>query len=62
MFSSIAGCLLNQLLGSKFDKLLGKITGFGDKITGKINDFGGKINSAIYEEMQDVNTFTSFAN
>jgi hypothetical protein len=62
MFSSIAGCLLNQLLGNKFDKLLGKITGFGDKITGKINDFGGRINSAIYEEMQDVNTFTSFAN
>lgn len=62
MFSSIAGCLMNQLLGSKFDKILGKITGFGDKITNKINDIGGKVNSAIYEELQDVNTFTSFAN
>jgi hypothetical protein len=62
MFSSIAGCLMNQMLGSKFDKILGKITGFGDKVTGKIQNFGDKVNSAIYDELEGINTFSSYAN
>lgn len=77
MFTSIAGCLMNQFLGSKFDKLLGKVTGkisgfgdkigdsitdFGDKITGKVNKLGNAVNSSIYEELSDVNAFSSYAN
>ncbi|MBO5827403.1 MAG: hypothetical protein J6R59_02930 [Paludibacteraceae bacterium] len=62
MFSSIAGCLMNQMLGSKFDKILGKITGFGDKVTNKIQNFGDKVNSAIYDELEGINTFSSYAN
>lgn len=54
MFSSIAACLLNKFLGSYLEE-------FTEKIVGKINDVGNDINDKLYEELQDADTFSSFA-
>ena len=55
MYSSIAACLLNKLLGPYLDK-------FTEKVTGKINEIGNDFNNKLYDELQDVNTFSSYAN
>lgn len=55
MYSSIAGCLLNKFLGSYLDD-------FTDKVVGKINEVGNNFNNALYDSLQDVNTFSSYAN
>lgn len=55
MFAAIAGCLLNKFLGPYLDE-------FTNKIVGEINEFGTEINNKLYEEFQDVNMFSSYAN
>lgn len=55
MFSSIAACLLNKYLGPYIEE-------FTDKIVGKINEVGNNFNNALYEGLQDANTFASYAN
>lgn len=55
MYASIAACLLNKLLGPYLDK-------FTEKVTGKINEIGNNFNEKLYDELQDVNTFSSYAN
>ena len=55
MYASIAACLLNKLLGPYLDK-------FTEKVTGKINEIGNDFNNKLYDELQDVNTFSSYAN
>ena len=55
LYASIAACLLNKLLGPYLDK-------FTEKVTGKINEIGNDFNEKLYDELQDVNTFSSYAN
>ena len=55
MFAAIAGCLLNKFLGPYLDE-------FTNKIVGKINEVGNNINDKLYDEFQDVNMFSSYAN
>jgi len=55
MYAAIAGCLLNKFLGPYIEE-------FTDKVVGKINEVGNNFNNALYEGLQDVNTFSSYAN
>ena len=55
MFAAIAGCLLNKFLGPYLDE-------FTSKIVGKIHEIGNDFNDKLYDEFQDVNMFSSYAN
>ena len=55
MYAAIAGCLLNKFLGPYLEE-------FSSKIVGKINEVGNDFNSKLYDELQDANTFASYAN
>lgn len=54
-YSSIAACLLNKFLGPYINE-------FATKLVGKINEFGNNFNEMLYEGLQDVDTFASYAN
>lgn len=54
MFASIAGCYLNKFLGSYLDE-------FAEKAVNQINTIGTEFNNILYDELQDVNTFSSYA-
>lgn len=54
MFASIAACFLNKYLGNYLDD-------FAEKTVSKIKEMGNQLNEEIYEGLQDVNTFSSFA-
>lgn len=53
-FASIAACFLNKYLGPYLDQ-------FTNKAVEEINKVGGDINNLLYEELQDVNVFASYA-
>jgi hypothetical protein len=53
-YSSIAACLLNKLLGPYINE-------FSRKLVGKINEFGNNFNDMLYEGLQDVEVFSSYA-
>lgn len=55
LYSSIAACLLNKFLGPFVDK-------FTEKVVGGINDVGEEFNNMLFEELQDVNTLSSYIN
>lgn len=54
MFAAIAACFLNKYLGKYLDD-------FAEKTVAEINKMGNELNKEIYEGLQDVNTFASFA-
>ena len=53
-YASIAACLLNKYLGPYLDE-------FTNKVISQVNDLGGQFNALLYQELQDVNTFSSYA-
>ena len=53
-YASIAACFLNKYLGPYLDQ-------FTNKVTSAINEAGANINDFLYEELQDVNIFSSYA-
>lgn len=55
MLSAIAACYLNKLLGPYIEQ-------FTSKVVGKINEVGNTFNQALFQEFQDVNMFSSYAN
>lgn len=54
MFASIMACFLNKYLGSYLDEIQ-------EKVVGGINEVGASLNNKIYEDLQDVNMFSSYA-
>lgn len=54
LYSSLAACLLNKYLGKYIDQFTNKAVGF-------INKTGAELNAALYEDLQDVNVFASYA-
>lgn len=55
MFSAIAACYLNKILGPYIEQ-------FTSTVVGKINEIGNTFNEALYDSFQDVNMFSSYAN
>lgn len=55
MLSAIAACYLNKLLGPYIEQ-------FTSKVVGKINEAGNTFNQVLFQEFQDVNMFSSYAN
>lgn len=53
-FASIAACLLDKFLGPYLDE-------FSEKVTDAINKGGNELNEALYQELQDVRVFSSYA-
>lgn len=54
MFAAMIACFLNKYLGKYLDE-------FAEKAVEKINEGGQKLNDSIYESLQDINTFSSYA-
>ena len=54
MFASIMACFLNKYLGKYLDD-------FAEKAVGEINKIGNIMNDKLYDELQDINTFSSYA-
>lgn len=54
MFASIIACFLNKYLGKYLDD-------FAEKAVGGINKIGNEFNNKLYDELQDINTFSSYA-
>lgn len=55
MFAAMAGCMLNQLLGSKLQEL-------ESEITGKIDEVGSNINSKIADKLASTNSVSNYVN
>lgn len=53
-YASIAACLLNKYLGPYLDE-------FTNKVVTQVNELGGDFNALLYQELQDVNIFSSYA-
>jgi hypothetical protein len=54
MFAAMIACFLNKYLGKYLDE-------FAEKAVEEINEGGQKLNDSIYESLQDINTFSSYA-
>ncbi len=55
MFSAIAACYLNKMLGPYIEQ-------FTSNVVGKVNELGNTLNQELYGAFQDVNMFSSYAN